>query len=125
MRGVKKKVSDADMFNMNRKRYIYVCAPYRGDPIQLIENIKKTRKRCRDIIAEGHIPVAPQLYCPQFLDEQNPDEREIGLNIGLQALKYCDEIRVYGDTITEGMKGEIELARTFIGCKIVYVKEDD
>ena len=113
------------MINMNRKRYIYVCAPYRGDPIQVIRNIRDTRRRCRDIIEEGHIPVAPQLYFPQFLSEDSPEERELGLSMGLQALKYCDEIRVYGDEITEGMKGEIELAQTFVGCKVVYVKEGD
>jgi hypothetical protein len=57
---------------------------------------------------KGNIPIAPHVYFTQFLDENSEEERTLGISMGIELLKMCDELRVCGDKITEGMKMEIE-----------------
>jgi hypothetical protein len=33
--------------------------------------------------------------------------------IGIELLRFCDELRVYGDTISEGMAAELDEAQRF------------
>ena len=54
------------------------------------------------------MPVAPQLYLPQFVDERT--ERERALDLCLELLDACDEVRVYGGTVTAGMRAELARA---------------
>jgi len=89
---------------MNR---IYVCSPYRGDKEK---NLKKACAYCKSIAFWGNLPVAPHLYFPQFLDDDNHDERMNGIKMGLELLKDCDAMHVYGNDITEGMEMEIRKA---------------
>jgi len=102
-------------------RYIYICSPYRGD---IKKNIKAAQRYCKATIADYPddevIPVAPHLYFTQFLDDDIPEQREVGLMYGLSLLRWMARaaqrpdisasIRVFGDKLTEGMRGELELA---------------
>lgn len=88
-----------------RTRRIYVCHPYRNAPA---ENVERVTAICRALSASGHLPVAPQLYLPQFMDETT--EREQALAMCLELLDASDEVRVYGQSITAGMRVEIERA---------------
>ncbi len=45
-----------------------------------------------------------------FLDDAIPEERSLGLSMGLELLKRCDEVWVFGNKITEGMESEIKAA---------------
>ena len=94
---------------------IYICSPLRGDYEQNIEN---AILYCREVIREGHIPIAPHLYFTQFLDDAKPDERNIGLKFGLELVKLCDKVYVYGEP-SEGMKAEIALAKQ-MGIEVIY-----
>ncbi|MCL1903692.1 MAG: hypothetical protein FWF94_04670 [Oscillospiraceae bacterium] len=58
----------------------------------------------------GKVPFAPHLYFTQFLDDGISEERERGINCGLEVLSHCSEIWVFGDKITEGMLAEIDYA---------------
>lgn len=89
------------------EKVIYVCSKYKGN---VKKNTKKTIEYCRMVYQLGHIPIAPHLYIPRWLDDNNPEEREQGLKLGLRALRHCDEIWVFGDFISEGMLQEIEFA---------------
>lgn len=87
---------------------VYICSPCRGD---YEKNIQKAQGYCREAVQMGVIPIAPHVYLTQFLDDTIPEERTTGLNIGLELLKDCDEVWVYGmQNPSEGMKAEIELA---------------
>ncbi len=88
-------------------KLIYICSPYRGNTAA---NIKAAKQYCRSAYEQGHIPVAPHLYLPQFLDDENPTERDFALRIGLRLIDHCSEVWVHGDKISEGMHGEIEYA---------------
>ena len=94
-----------------RRSIVYVCAPYRGTLDEMLRNRKLTIDRCRALYELGCHPIAPQLYYPTFLDEDNPQDRQFGLDAGLGwLLCMCDEVYVFGDRITEGMQREIDIA---------------
>lgn len=58
---------------------------------------------------KGYLPIAPHLLFPQFLDDEKEEERQAGIQMGLDLLLYCDEVWVFGG-ITEGMLTEIAVA---------------
>ena len=57
------------------------------------------------------IPIVPHLYFPSFLDDNDPNERMIGISKGLELMNICDEVHVFGFDITEGMKIELDYAK--------------
>ena len=88
-----------------RMRRVYVCHPFAGD---VPGNTTRVRAICRALADSGFLPVAPHLYLPRFLDEAT--ERERALAVCLELVAACDEVRVYGGTVTAGMMREIERA---------------
>lgn len=58
-----------------RNRLIYICSPLRGD---IEKNIQKAQGYCREAVELwlDVIPIAPHVYCTQFLDDTIPQERE-------------------------------------------------
>lgn len=89
-------------------KWIYVCSPYSGD---VENNVVKARACCREVLKQGFAPIAPHLLFPQFLDDTNPDEREQGIEMGLDLLNRCQELWAFGETISTGMKAEIQYAK--------------
>ena len=85
----------------------YICSPCRGD---YEKNIIKAQEYCLEAMNEGLLPIAPHVYFTQFIDDTNKKERMKGLEAGLQLLRYCQLIRVYGYKVSSGMRGEIQLA---------------
>ena len=69
----------------------------------------------RQLVAEGSLPLAPQIYFPRFLDEVK--ERGLALKLCLQLVSPSDEVRVYGDP-SEGMRLEIAEAER-LGIPVV------
>ena len=61
---------------IENKKIIFVCSPFGGKE----ENLIKARTICRQIMTncEKHVPVAPHLFFPQFLDESSNIERTLG-----------------------------------------------
>jgi len=97
-------------------RLIYVCSPYRGD----VEfNTLKAREYCHFVYMQGGVPIAVHLHNTQFLNDDIPEERQAGLLLGIDLLKRCDEIWVFGDRISEGMEAEITAAHE-IGIPVFY-----
>lgn len=86
---------------------IFICSPYRGDTEN---NLILARYWCKQAIEQEDLPIAPHLYFPQFLDDNDSDQRELGIRYGLSLLKQCDELWICGCTITEGMSQEISCA---------------
>lgn len=91
-------------------KLIYVASPYAGD---IERNAQFATEACRFVMNEGHAFFAPHLLYPQVLDEGNPDERQLGLTMGKEILGWCDELWVFGDTVSLGMQEEINLAQEF------------
>lgn len=94
---------------------IYVCSPLRGTPpytaTKYRKNLEAAAEYCRAVADEGHIPIAPHLYFEKFLDDQNPDDRKKGMDMGNDLLRICKEVWVFSDNgISEGMTAEIKMA---------------
>ena len=102
-------------------KLIYICSPFRGDTAA---NTEAAQRYCRDAYEKNCIPVAPHLYLPQFLNDDEPKERDLALRIGLRLIDYCSEVWVHGDVISPGMRGEIDYATT-TGKKVVYLPGAD
>ena len=98
--------------NTERKEWqaipkIYICSPYKGD---IEKNTANAIRYCRVAVDRGCFPIAPHVFLPQFLNDDNPAERELALSFGIRLLGGCKEIWVVGSNITEGMKREINAA---------------
>jgi hypothetical protein len=87
---------------------IYVCSPFSGD---VSGNITNARRYSRFAVEQGYIPIAPHLLFPQFLDDTNITERELGLHFGDVLMSHCSEVWVFGDIISAGMDAEIRRAK--------------
>lgn len=86
-------------------KLVYICSPLRGD---VERNIRKANGYCRFAATKSVVPIAPHAMFTGFLDDAIPEEREMGLAMGLELLKRCSELWVFGEKFSEGMKAEIK-----------------
>ena len=86
---------------------VYIASPFAGDTEK---NIQRARGYCRFAVGRGCIPLAPHLHYPQFMDDGEKGQRELGLRFALILLGKCNELWVFGDTISSGMAAEINKA---------------
>lgn len=87
---------------------VFICSPYRGD---VERNLKAARKHARMAAIIGYCPIAPHLFFPQFLNDKDPEERIQGITLGVEQMKICDEVWVFGGHISNGMAYELEKAK--------------
>ena len=87
---------------------VFICSPYRGD---IEHNVKVARDVGRIAAKSGYVPVIPHLMYPQFLRDDLPDERILGIQLGAELLKASDMMWLIGSKITKGMKFELEIAK--------------
>lgn len=99
---------------------VYICSPFRGDEVA---NTKKARHYCRFAVDTGHIPLAPHIFVPQYMDDSDPEERELALFMNFVFISKCNELWVMGGRISDGMQREIEKAKVY-KKKIRYFTED-
>lgn len=97
---------------------VYICSPLGGN---VEENIEKAKQYAKYALMCGTAPVVPHFYA-LCLDDNKPDERAIGMAAGMSLLWFCDELWVFGDVITEGMRQEINFCMN-LNIKIRYIKE--
>ena len=86
---------------------VYICSPFSGDRGK---NTEAARRYSRFAVDKGYIPLAPHLLFPQFLNEDDPEERRLGLFFGNAIMSKCAEVWVFGSRISSGMKDEINRA---------------
>lgn len=99
---------------------VYICSPYAGD---IEKNVKAARDYSRFAVDKGFIPVAPHLLFPQFMNDTDPQERELGLFFGNALMSKCSEVWVFGSNISAGMQAEIKRAR-WKNYRLRYFTED-
>lgn len=91
---------------------VYICAPLGG---QVEEHLQQVKRYTNYALRCGTAPVVPHFYA-LCLDDNCPKEREIGMAAGRSLLWFCDELWIFGTTITNGMKAEI------VFCKNLNIK---
>ena len=70
---------------------VYICSPFAGD---IEKNVAAARTYSRFAVEQGYIPIAPHLLFPQFLNDSDPKERELGLFFGNAIMSKCSEVWV-------------------------------
>lgn len=90
----------------------YIAHPVSGD---VEGNIEKILKIVRTINLEDPdtVPFVPYLSDLLALDDNKPEERERGIKNDIHILKsgMVNQIRLYGDKISDGMRAELNLAK--------------
>ncbi len=94
-----------------KRKVVYISHPIKGDER---ENLKKIREIGRQMNMEepNTVPFAPYYFDLHVLNDNVDEEREKGLNNNLHLISkgFIDEMRLYGDCISEGMRLEIKAA---------------
>jgi hypothetical protein len=92
-------------------KIVYICHPIGGD---VPENLIKVTLICREINLEHKdvVPFAPYVSDCIALRDDVPSERVRGIRNGIAILKsgMVDELWLYGERISTGMRKEIDLA---------------
>ena len=108
---------------------VYVISRYRASDYKQQEfNKEVARYFCRKIVEDGDVPVAPHLFYTQFLDDNYPDERQCGLELGIWELQNANKflLVVIDGIISEGMRNEIaEVSRLGIQGRIVTMTQKE
>lgn len=99
---------------------VYICSPYAGD---IAKNVRNARKYSRFAFEQNTIPLAAHLLFPQFMDDENPEERDAAMHFNYVLLGKCEELWVFGNTVSQGMANEISIAKKR-RQKIRYFSED-
>ena len=99
---------------------VYICSPLGGN---VKENLEQVKRYTKYALMCGTAPVVPHFYA-ECLNDGNPKEREIGLAAGLSLLWFCDEMWIFGDVITEGMKSEINFCKN-LNIRTRYVRDTE
>jgi hypothetical protein len=90
----------------------YIAHPISGD---VKGNLERIRLIIREInlTEQDVVPFAPYWSDCFALDDDNPAERLRGIRNDHELFTrgFIDELRLYGDRISNGMKAEIELAK--------------
>ena len=119
--------SDAAVGNLRREerhrskkkptwKRVYICSPYAGN---VKENVRRAKAYCRFAVGKGFDPFAAHLFYTRFLRDSVPEERQAGMKLGLARINECWELWVFGDTVSSGMRAEIEYAQR-LGKPIRY-----
>ena len=90
------------------KPLVFICSPFAGDRER---NAERARRFCRFAVSRNCIPLAPHLIFPQFMDEDDAAQRDLGIFFGFVLMSKCAEVWVFGGNITKGMAVEIEKAK--------------
>jgi hypothetical protein len=100
-------------------RLVIVESPYAGD---VEANVAYARRCVRDSLSRGEAPIASHLLYtqPGILNDDDPDERQWGIDAGLAWRRVADASVVYIDHgISRGMQFGINAAQTS-GLRIEY-----
>lgn len=92
-------------------KLVILESPFAGD---VEKNISYARKAMRDCFMRGEAPFASHLLYTQdgILDDNDKNEREMGINAGLLWGELAEKTVVYVDRgISKGMQYGIERAR--------------
>lgn len=99
---------------------VYICSPYSGDTEK---NVVNACRYSRFAVDRHCLPITPHIYFTQFMDDNVPEERNTAIFMNWVLMSKCVELWVFGETISSGMKAEIERAKRK-KMKIRYFTEE-
>ena len=87
---------------------VIIESPYKGD---VERNVRYARAAMSDSLHRGEAPIASHLLYtqPGILDDNIPEERQLGIDAGIAWTAVAETIAVYTDLgLSEGMKYGME-----------------
>lgn len=96
---------------------IYVCSMVVGSSNY---NAQKAIEFAKYVVSQGHIPIAPQIYLPMFLNSLKLTDMLFTKKASLELLNGCDELWYFGDGVTRDMVDAI-LAAHEKGIPVKYI----
>lgn len=99
---------------------VFICSPLAGD---VERNLQNTRRYSKFAVERGSIPFAPHLLFPQFMDDSDKAQRDLGLFFGLVLMGKCDEVWLFGGFVSKGMRLELTKARKR-GMKVLFFNDN-
>lgn len=102
-------------------RLAFICSPYRN--LTREQALDTARKTAQVALERGLMPVSPILNFDGVLREDTEQQRKEVLTQCQRLLSRCDCVVVYADTISSGMKSEIDYA-TQHNMPVHYITKD-
>lgn len=102
---------------------VYICAPLGGTPKEIERNIANARIYSEYALQCGCLPLTPHFFA-LILDDNVPEERELGRKAGLNMLLISQELWLFGQDVTKGMQIEIDYCKT-VNKKIKKIKNGE
>lgn len=105
---------------MGRLKTVFIAHPISGD---IEGNIKKVLEICKGLNSAKVLPIFPSFLWRQYLPSDGITKHIAGLvNNEYFERGMVDEVWLFGETISEGMKKEIYLAQSY-GIPIIPQNE--
>ena len=101
------------------KKVVYIAHPVGGDVDNNLEKIQGIVRQV-NLFYPDVVPFASYVVDCMAMNDAHPEERERGIanNIALFHKGFIDELWLYGDRISAGMREEIKLAES-LGIPVV------
>lgn len=98
----------------NPMRRVIIESPYNATTTEGVKaNIEFVRACCLDATRRGEVPFASHLFFTQFLNDQDPAEHKLGIEMGYDFWEKADLIVFYMDRgMSPGMKEALAKAFT-------------
>lgn len=102
-----KALKDIQRAEYGYRPLVYICSPYSGD---VEANVQLAQRFCAFAVSAGQIPLTPHLHFPQFMDDIDPDARELAMFFNRILLSKCEQLWAYIGQVSAGMRAEIDWA---------------
>ena len=98
---------------MKKEDLVYICSPLSAPKkSDMKHNMIQAGVYAKMVTAHLECrAIVPHSFLPDYLDDHIEEEREVALAFGLSVLKLCKALVICGDRISNGMNGEIKMAR--------------
>lgn len=100
-----------------KKKIVFIAHPIAGD---VQGNAQKVLEILREVHCHNIIPIAPYLVAIQYLDDADPADRALGIAASTELFNrgYIDELWLYGERISTGMRHEV-LTALSLGIPVI------
>lgn len=100
------------LFSKKENKCVLIESPYKSsNPNAFAGNVAYAKECISDALKRGEYPFASHLLYTQVLNDNVPEERELGIKAGLEWGKHASKTIVYIDRgLSDGMKHGIKNA---------------
>lgn len=91
----------------------YCASAFRAKtPEEARANVRRARALCKYALLKGFTPYAPHLLLTQFLTDEDPVQREAGINAGSDVMRLCEGFFVCKEDLdtSAGARAELHIA---------------